>query len=377
MKSLVAPYIAALRPVSPGKSVDALERESGVIARVRLGANENPFGPSPKVQQLLRDVIWNVQAYPDDDVHMLRTRLSSYLGVNYEEIAVGCGSSALIDLIARTFATGAEHAIVGHPSFPAYSVALAAAHVNTTVVPLRDGLFWDLSRVRAAVVPETKLVFLDNPCNPTGTHIAEDELRNFLSELPPDVIVVVDEAYAEYADAATYQSALCMRHLRERLIVLRTFSKAHALAGLRVGYAVARRDLIEPLDAMRVPYSVSSLGQAAALASLDDVEALRRTVTWNSRERERLAQALQRAGLLVAPSQTNFLFVSLPCAASAVVHAMLQRGVIVRALGPALPRHVRVSVGLRADTDRFLHVLQEVLHNLSDLTVGRNAAVRD
>lgn len=365
LKPLVPPHIAAFKPSSPGNAAGTLRRDLDLT--VKLAGNENPFGPSPKVQRALAAALANVHRYPDDDGHALRARLSTHHGVGSDEISLGYGSSALIDLIARTFASPAEHAIVGAPSFPAFGISLAAANVTTTAVPLRDGLFWDLQSVHRAVRPETKLVFLDNPCNPTSTHIPQRDLQDFLRELPVDVIVVVDEAYAEYADDATYQSALCMRHLRERLIVLRTFSKARALASLRLGYAVAPPELTAHLEAMRIPFSVSGLGQAAALESLDDVEHLQQSCAWNTCERARLSDALRRAGLAVAPSQTNFLFVALPCAAALVHHGLLERGVLVRALGPALPRHLRISVGLRDENDTLLHALSELLSELGSV----------
>lgn len=368
LKPLLPPHIAALKPVNPG--MPALIRKIGNAATLQLASNENPLGPSPKAKQALVDAVARVHRYPDNQVYALRHRLCRYHGerggivIEPEEIAFGNGSSAIIELIARVFPTTTEHAIVGAPSFPAYGLNLAAANVSTSVVPLRDGLHWDLPRVQAAVQPHTKLIFIDNPVNPTSTHIPGEELRRFLRELPPDIVVVVDEAYAEYADDPSYESALAMRDLRERLLVLRTFSKAHALAALRVGYAVGPSALIAPIEIVREPFNISGLAQVAAVAALDDAAHLEQTLTLNARERARLTQALTGLGLRVAPSQANFLFVELPRTAAEVHQKLLERNIVTRLCGPQLTEHLRISTGLPEDDDRMLHALTEVLHEL-------------
>jgi histidinol-phosphate aminotransferase len=361
VKPLVAPHIAALKPDVPGKPAKELERALDVTGAVRLASNENPLGPSPRVQAAVAAALADVHRYADNDVQALRDRLSALHGVHGDEIAFGHGSNALIELSARTFAGPADHAIIGFPSFSCYRVSLAAANVQTTMVPLRDGLFWDLSALRAAVRPETKLIFLDNPGNPTSTHIAGDDLRSLLRHLPQDIVVVVDEAYADFAGHESYASALHMRDERERLIVLRTFSKAYALAGLRVGYAIAPHELVAHLRAMHVPFNVNSLGQTAALAALDDRAHLQRTLELNARERARVAAGLKRLGLYVAPSQTNFLLVALAHESAAVYRALLERGVIVGLPGPPLLQHLRISLGLPEENDRLLLALAQVL----------------
>lgn len=367
LKPLVAPHIAALEPDVPAKPAEELERAMGGTGAVNLASNENPLGPSPRVQAAVAAAISDVHRYADNDVHALRAQLSALHGVHGDEIAFGHGSNALIELSARTFAGPADHAIIGLPSFSCYAASLAAANVQTTLVPLREGLFWDLSALRAAVRPETKLVFLDNPGNPTSTVIAGDDLRSLLRDLPQDIVVVVDEAYADFADHESYASALHMRDLRERLIVLRTFSKAYALAGLRIGYAIAPRQIVTHLRAMHVPFNVNSLGQAAALAALADREHLQRTVELNARERARMTAGLQQLGLYVAPSQANFLLVAFERQSAVVYRALRERGVIVRIPGPPLLQHLRISVGLPEENDRLLLELAQVLAQLAAL----------
>jgi histidinol-phosphate aminotransferase len=353
-KPLVAPHLATLMPDVPsapaGSAADSLT----------LTRNENPLGASPCVQSALLDATGQVHLYGDNDAHALRARLSEHLGVSAAEIALGHGSNALIELCARTFATPEQHAIIGAPSFSCYAASLSAAGVRTTRVPLHEGLFWDLSAVLAAVEPATKLVFLDNPGNPTSTHVASAALRGFLSALPEDIVAVVDEAYAEFADHTSYESALRMRGIRERLIVLRTFSKAYALAGLRVGYAVASREIIGRLRAVQVPFQVNRLAQVAAVAALADRAHLERCVALNSSERTRVSRVLRASGMAVAPSQTNFLLVGLPCPAPPVHQALCERGVIIGLPGAPLPHHLRFSLGLPAQNDRVLRELLDV-----------------
>jgi histidinol-phosphate aminotransferase len=364
VRPLVAAHIESLSPYVPGKPADELERELGIVGAVKLASNESALGPSVQVVEAVRAAAAALHVYPDDVSAALRTKLAELHGVHSTELAFGHGSNELIDLIVRAFATPDEHAVIGVPSFACYGLSLHAANIPTSTVPLRAGLFWDLHAVRKALRPETKLVFLDNPCNPTSTHIPALGLRAFLAELPESVIAVVDEAYFEFADAPDYQSALGMRDVRERLLVLRTFSKAYGLAALRVGYAIGNATLISYLQRVRVPFNVNTLAQVAALAALEDSAHLRRCVALNSAERARVSRALEGLGLAVAPSQTNFLCVQLDRPAGTVYDALLRGGVIVRPFGPPLHRHLRISIGLPADNDRLLATLPAVLKRI-------------
>lgn len=367
MTPLVADNIEAISPYIPGKPAEQLERELGITGAVKLASNENPLGPSPLALQRATAAAATMHLYPDDQAYTLRREIAERNGVSPAEVGLGHGSNELIDLIVRTFATPGEHAVVGAPSFSCYGLCLAAANVPTTVVPLRDSLFWDLAAVRAALERKTKLLFIDQPGNPCSTHIPAAALRALLSDVPEDVIIVIDEAYSEFADAPDFASALGMRELRERLIVLRTFSKAYGLAGLRLGYAVSTPEIIAYLQRVRVPFNANAVVQAAALGALEDREHLRRTVEHNNRERARVTAALEGLGLPVAPSQTNFVCVYVDRPASQVYQALLLAGVIVRPFGPPLHRHLRISIGLTQENDRFLDVLPRVL---SQIPVG-------
>lgn len=358
---MVAPHIETIAPYVPGKPAEELERELGIASAVKLASNENPLGASQAVTAALRAALPNVHRYADDRSYELRTALAAHLSVASDELAFGHGSNELIDLSVRAFATPAEHAVIGAPSFSCYGISLRAAAIPTTVVPLRENLFWDLDAISAALRPETKLVFIDNPNNPTSTHVPSDALERFLRAVDPSVIVVIDEAYVHFANGSDYASALTLRHCRERLIVLRTFSKVYGLASLRLGFAVGPAELVSHLDRIRVPFNANGLAQVAALAALGDQAHVERSVALNTTERARLTARLSELGLAVAPSQTNFLCVRIDRPAHAVFDALLRQGVIVRPFGPPLDRHLRISVGLPDENDRLLAVLPSVL----------------
>jgi histidinol-phosphate aminotransferase len=280
--------------------------------------------------------------------------------VHPDELAFGHGSNELIDLICRAFAGPHEHAVIGVPSFVCYRLSLRAADIPATEVPLDQGLFWNVDRLVAAVQPNTKLLFLDNPNNPTSTHLAASELERLLRALPAHVVPVIDEAYVHFADAADYTSALALRACSANLIVLRTFSKVFGLASLRVGYAIGPAALLGYLPRVGVPFNLNGVAQAAALAALDDVEHVQRCVDGNRAERARVSAALQALGLEVAPSQSNFVCVGFSRPAQPVYQALLRRGVIVRPIAD-LPRHLRISIGLPEENARLIVALREVL----------------
>ena len=363
-RPLVAPHVDAVQQYVPGKPAEELERELGIASAVKLASNENPLGASPAVVRAITAEAGHTHRYADDRCHELRMELARRLGVQPEELAFGHGSNELLDLCVRTFATPSEHAVIGAPSFSVYGISLKAAGVPTTVVPLRDKLFWDLEAVAAAIRPETKLIFIDNPNNPTSTHVPGPSLAQFLREVDQSIVVVIDEAYLHYANAPDYQSALELRSLRERLVVVRTFSKAYALASLRLGYAVSTKEIVSYLDRVRLPFNANGIAQAAALAALGDEAHLARVVELNTLERTRLATALEALGLSVAPSQANFLCVKIDKPAQAAFDALLREGVIVRPFGPPLDRHLRISVGLPEENDRLLAALPAVLSRI-------------
>lgn len=352
-------HLDAIRPYTPGKPAEELARELGLTDVIKLASNENPRGPSPAAVAALRDAAAGVHRYPDNRAHMLRVELARVHGVAQEEIVLGAGSNEIIDLLCRMFGTG--HAVVGIPSFVSYALCLRVAQVPFTEVSLRDDLYWDTDALLAAVEPRTRLLFVDSPNNPTGTHMPRTDLVRLLEALPAHVVPVIDEAYVHYADAADYVSALSLRERSPNLVVLRTFSKAYGLAALRAGYAIAPRTITHYLERVRLPFNVGSLAQTAALAALADEAYLARTIELNRSERARLTAALPGLGFRVVPSQANFVCVLPPVAAAGLYEALLRRGVIVRPLGPPLERWLRISVGLPAENDRLLDALRAEL----------------
>lgn len=359
MSDLIPENVSRLVPYSPGKPVEELERELGITGAVKLASNENPVGPSPLAIEAMREHAGGVHRYPDAATFELRKDIASHHGIDMDEIVCGNGSNELIDLICRTYAGPADHAVIGAPSFVCYHLGLTAANVPFDRVPHRDTVFWDIDGVLAAVNERTKLVFIDNPCNPTGTHVGRAELERLLKELPEKVVAVLDEAYVHFADAPDYTSALELRGLRERLLVLRTFSKAYGLAANRVGYAIGRAGVVGHLNRVRAPFNVGTLGQVAARAALKDPKHVEDYVAMNARQRTRLAAELEGMGLRVAPSQTNFLFVEFDRAREEVYDRLLRMGVIVRPI-PVGERWVRITVGLPEENDRLLGAVREL-----------------
>jgi histidinol-phosphate aminotransferase len=276
-----------------------------------------------------------------------------------DHVVLGNGSNELLELLVRTFTTPEHHVVFAEPSFVVYRLASLAHGVPFSAVPLANDVH-DLDAMAAAVTPKTRVLFVANPNNPTGTYVPRAALENFLRRVPEEAIVAIDEAYFEYADATDYPDALTLRGLRERLVVLRTFSKIYGLAAFRVGYAVAPPKLVDYMNRVRAPFNVSTLGQVAALAALDDEEHVEKSRSTNRQERRRVVAALESRGLRVAPSQANFVYFDVARPARPIYDGLLRLGVIVRPFG-ALPTHLRVTIGTPAENDRFLTALAKVV----------------
>ena len=359
MSSLVTPSIESLVPYEGGKPIEELAREFGITHAVKLASNENPLGPSPRALEAARQALGTLHRYPDGAAYALRDRIAQFHGVGRDEVLQGAGSNELLDLVVRAFCTPEHHIVFGEPAFIVYRIAALSGGVPFTAVPLQNHAH-DLPAMAAAVTPKTRVMFVANPNNPTGAHVGRAAVEELLRTVPPEVIIVMDEAYFEYADAADYPNSLALRHLRERLLVMRTFSKAYGLAALRIGYAIGPAKLIDYMNRIRAPFNVTSVGQAAGVAALDDVEHVERSRTTNGSERARLTQALEAMGLSVAPSQANFILVDVKRPARVVYDRLLERGVIVRPFGN-IPNGLRVTCGLPHEDDRFLAALAEVL----------------
>lgn len=357
MSALVTADIEKLVPYAAGMPPEQLARERGVARAIKLASNENPLGPSPRAVEAARAALAECHRYPDASAYALRHALAPALGVRPEEIVFGNGSNELIELVVRTFTTPQHHAVFCQPSFVVYRMACLAQGLPHTVVPLTDGGY-DVQRLLEAVRPETRVLFLANPNNPTGCYLGRAELELLLRRLGRDVLVVLDEAYFEYATADDYPDGLACRALHPRVLVLRTFSKAYGLAALRVGYAICDAELAGYLERVRAPFNVSSVAQAAALAAFEDREHLDAVVRLNRIERARVESALAALGVRCLPSQANFVLAEFTEGAATVHDRLLDRGVIVRPL-PGLEHALRISIGLPEENDRLLAAIGE------------------
>lgn len=356
--NLVSPSIEQLAPYEAGKPLETLERELGVTNAIKLASNENPLGPSPRAMNAVTQAMRDVHRYPDAAAFALREKLAAKLGVPMTHIIHGNGSSEVLELALRTFVAPEQHVVFAEPSFVMYRIICLAAGVAFTAVPLRE-LTHDLDAMAAAVTPATRMLFIANPNNPTGTHVGKAVLERFLRALPHGVTVVIDEAYTDYADAGDFPNGLLMRDTRERLLVARTFSKIYGLAAQRIGYAVGPENMIDYMNRIRPPFNVGSLGQIAAAAALDDDAHVIRSRALNQRERLRVNAELTRMGLTVAPSQANFVYVEFKRPARAIYDALLRLGVIVRPVPD--PQALRITIGLPDENERLFRALSEVL----------------
>ncbi|MFC4727959.1 histidinol-phosphate transaminase [Coralloluteibacterium thermophilus] len=364
---LATPAVRALRAYDPGHDLVALRARFAPAALVELGANENAYGPSPAARAAVLDVLNTLHRYPDPTGAALKARIARAQELDPAGVVLGNGSHELLMLIAQAFATPGTEVVASRYGFAVY--ALAAQAVGATL-RLADALppahamplGHDLDALAAAVGPMTRIVYLANPNNPTGTWFPRAALERFLGRVPGEVLVVVDEAYAEFVDDPAAGSAVPLLAAHPNLVVTRTFSKAYALAGLRVGYALAHPQLAAVLERLRESFNVNSAAQAAALAALDDDAHLAWVVERNAEERAALAAALSARGLRVLPSQTNFLLVDFGRDTAALEPRLVAQGVVVRPVGGyGLPHCLRISVGTRDENRRLLAVLDGVL----------------
>ena len=354
-------HLEGLDRYEPGLSLEQAARESGLREVVKLASNENPLGPSPRAVEAVRAAAGRVNRYPDGPATALRAALAAALQVDATQVAIGNGSTDLIDLLARAFLGPEDNAVISEGAFARFAQVVRARNGRPRLVPMRDHTH-DLAAMRVAVDGRTRLLFVANPNNPTGTWNRRAELQALLADLPPEVLVVLDEAYFEYADHPDYPDGVGFVREGRPVAVLRTFSKVYGLAGLRVGYAVAAPEVVEAVDIVREPFNSNLLAQAGALAALEDRAHVRRTVELARAERERMSGALRERGLTVLPSLANFLFVDLARDGAAVYRELGARGVIVRPLRAyGFDTALRISLGTPEENGRLLAALDAVL----------------
>ena len=356
---LVPDYIRELAPYVPGKPIEEVERKLKFTA-IKLASNENPLGPSPLAIAAAQKALGDSNRYPDGSGFYLREALAKKHGIPAANILLGGGSTELIDLSARMVLRSGDCGVTSYGSFPLYQIAIRATGARFVEVPHRDYHF-DLEKMSEFLPPETKLIFLANPNNPTGTMFTADDLDAFLTRIPEHVLVVLDEAYCDYVDHANYSRSIDIVRGGRNALVLRTFSKVYGLAGLRIGYGIGPAELLDEMNKIRGPFNTSGIAQAAALAAIDDKEHVRRSIESNRAGIAQLSEGLGKLGVKFVPSFANFILADFGFATEALSEEMLSHGVIVRPMRwMGFPNCIRVSVGTHDENQKFLQILAEL-----------------
>ena len=364
-RELAVAGVRALRPYQPGKPLEELEREYGIRNAVKLASNENPLGPGAKALAAVERHLRDLSRYPDGNGFALKQALARKHGVEPEQITLGNGSNDVLEFLARAFVAPGDEVIFSEHAFAVYPIVTQAVGGRAVVTAAKEHGY-DLDAIAAAVTDRTRLIFIANPNNPTGTWLGQQALRAFLESIPAGVLVVLDEAYYEYASdpalgAGDYASAMDWIRDFPNLVVTRTFSKAHGLAGLRMGYSVSRADVADMLNRVRQPFNVNSLALAAAVAALEDTAHLAQSLKLNAEGMRLLTRAFEEQGLEYIPSVGNFVCVRVGDG-DAVYEALLREGVIVRPVANyGLPGYLRVTLGLPEENARFLDALKKIL----------------
>ncbi len=368
MKIKAQDNIATIVPYPPGKPLDEFEREYGVTNPIKLASNENPWGPSPKVVKALHTESLSLHRYPDGSCYHLVRALAGKMGLDPAEIVVGNGSNEVIEFLVKAFMREGDEAITSHPSFLMYQKFVQIRNGANYVVPLKE-MGHDLETIKAMISDKTRLIFLDNPNNPTGTAIAPVDLYQFLSDVPESVIVVLDEAYVDFLDTSLQVDIYSLiRNAAGRcpVVSIRTFSKAYGLAGLRVGYGLMSRDIATILNKVRQPFNVNQMAQAGALAALEDEEYFQRTVALTKEGLDFLSSEVSRLGCKTYPSHANFFLIDVGTEADKIYQAMLYKGVIIRSMSShGFDNCIRVTIGTEEENRRLIQTLAECLDELN------------
>ncbi len=362
MNNLAPDYIRAIAPYQGGKPITELAREMGLQVEdiVKLASNENPLGISPKAEEAIQEALLDIARYPDGNCFALRDAVSKKFEVAPNQIVFGNGSNDILELAARAFLVPGCETIYSQHAFAVYPLVTQAMGAKGIVVPAKN-FGHDLSAMLAAITDKTRMIFVANPNNPTGTLIAKDELFSFLKQVPKNVLVVLDEAYDEYLPATHKSEAIGWLSEFDNLIISRTFSKAYGLAGLRVGFGLCHADIADMMNRVRQPFNVNSLAQAAAVASLADDDFVARSYALNQAGILQLTQGLQNLGFEYIPSFANFMSIKVGNAAD-YYRKLLENGVIVRPVANyEMPEYLRVSIGLFAENAKFLVVLEKIM----------------
>ncbi len=352
--------IRSLHPYQPGKPISELERELGISNIVKLASNENPLGCSRLAKEAMQAEMSTISRYPDANGYYLKQAICQKLGIDMNQITLGNGSNDVLNLIARTFAGPGSQVMYSQHAFVVYPIAAKAVEADSIVVPAKNYAH-DLEAMGDAMTDKTRLIFIANPNNPTGTCENAASLRAFMQRVPENVMVVMDEAYYEYVDDVDYPQTINWLNEYRNMIITRTFSKAYGLAGARSGYSISHKDIAGLLNRVREPFNVNSFAMAGATAALQDVDFLNQAVSLNRCGMDYLTDQLEQMGFTYIPSKGNFLTVDMNTDAADIYEKLLHQGVIVRPVANyEMPNHLRISIGLMEENQRFISALKKV-----------------
>ncbi|MCX5686243.1 MAG: histidinol-phosphate transaminase [Candidatus Omnitrophica bacterium] len=364
MRNLVRPNILNVKNYVPGKPIEEVQRELGLKDIIKLASNENCLGPSPKAIAAIKRVLKNVNRYPDSSSYYLRKKVAKLLGVDGNNLIFGNGSDEIIGLAVRTFVKDGDEIVIAKPTFLIYEIVSQIQNAKIKFVPLTKDFRHDLKAMKKAVTENTRMVFIANPDNPTGSYVTKSELNEFFKGLPEDLIVFLDEAYFEFAKSGCrdYPDGLGYLEKRPGLIVARSLSKAYGLAGLRIGYGISNPEVISYMEKTREPFNVNLLAQAAALAAVDDRAFLKKTLSHVELEKKFICGELRKLKLDYVESATNFIMVDVRKDCKEVYSKLLKKGVIVRDMKAwGFDTFIRVTIGTREENRKFMKELKTVL----------------
>jgi histidinol-phosphate aminotransferase len=346
-----------ISPYVPGKPISDVQRELGLSNVIKLASNENPFGCSPKVKQAIAEGLPEINLYPDGNATLLRESLARHYSLDPEQFVFGAGSNEIISFIAQLFLNPGDESIYPQPSFVWYDTAVRAVGAAPVIIPLKDFTV-DLDAMKSAITEKTKIIWICNPNNPTGTIITSKQQEEFLDSVPPNVVVVLDEAYYEYAKGEDFPESVPLLKKYPNIIVLRTFSKVYGLASLRVGYGIASTEIISYLNRLRPPFNINTLAQKAAIAALEDQSFVSNVVSETKKGLLALYDAFDRLGLRYVKSRANFIWVETPYQSGEIFQMLLRKGVIVR---PFMNNWLRITVGTEEENRILVKSLEEIL----------------
>jgi histidinol-phosphate aminotransferase len=359
MEIKIPQHIKNLIPYEPGKPIEELERELGIKNSIKLASNENPIGPSKKALKAIEKSLLDLHRYPDGSGFYLKRAIAEFFNVKTSEIIIGNGSNEIIELAVRTFLNPGDEVIIAAQSFIVYQIVTQSANCNKIIVPLKN-FTHDLDSMLKSVTEKTRMIFISNPNNPTGTAVGKKDVDRFIENLRDNIIVVFDEAYYEYVERGDFPDTI--KYVREgkNVIVLRTFSKIYGLAGLRIGYGFTKGELVDFMNRVRQPFNVNSLAQIGAIAALKDIKHLEKSREINRKGKEYLYREFERLGIEYVPTDANFILLKVRNGRE-VYNRLLRKGVIVRAVDCyKLPDYIRVTIGLPQENKRLIEALREV-----------------